>query len=82
MQKRKRKTRRLVGFVPNETDLDPWLTIEQNIRFSALLYNVSDHDYRSRLQSFSKILGIEDFCMKYPQMSHMEFRKEQCLLEH
>ena len=56
MQKRKRKTRRLVGFLPNETDLDPWLTIEKNIRFSALLYNVSNHDYRSRLQSFSKTL--------------------------
>jgi len=61
MQKRKRKTRRLVGFVPHETDLDPWLTVEQNIRFSALLYNVSDHDYHLRLQSFSKILGIEEF---------------------
>ena len=28
MQKRKNKTRKLVGFVPHETDLDPWLTIE------------------------------------------------------
>ena len=61
MQKRKRKTRRLVGFVPHETDLDPWLTIEQNIRFSALLYNVGSYDYRLRLQSFSQILGIENF---------------------
>ena len=39
MQKRKNKTRKLVGFVPHETDLDPWLTIEQNIKFSSLLYS-------------------------------------------
>ena len=45
MQKRKRKTRRLVGFVPHETDLDPWLTIEQNIRFSALLYNAVSYTH-------------------------------------
>ena len=46
MQKRKRKTRKLVGFVPHETDLDPWLTIEQNIRFSSFLYNVNSRDYK------------------------------------
>ena len=45
MQKRKRKTRQLIGFVPHETDLDPWLTIEQNIRFSSLLLNVNNDDF-------------------------------------
>ena len=34
MQKRKRETKKLVGFVPHETDLDPWLTLEQNINRS------------------------------------------------
>ena len=61
MQKRKRRTRKLVGFVPHETDLDPWLTLEQNIRFSSILYNVTDSDYRNRLKSFSQNLAIEDF---------------------
>ena len=61
MQKRKNKTRRLIGFVPHETDLDPWLTIEQNIRFSSLLYNVSDHDYKNRLDLFSKNLDIKAY---------------------
>ena len=61
MQKRKKKTRQLIGFVPHETDLDPWLTIEQNIRFSSLLYNVSDHDYKNRLDLFSKNLDIKAY---------------------
>ena len=61
MQKRKKKTRELVGFVPHETDLDPWLTIEQNIKFSSLLYNVNSKDYNKRLKSFSNTLAIDEF---------------------
>jgi ABC-type multidrug transport system ATPase subunit len=61
MQKRKTKTRKLVGFVPHETDLDPWLTIEQNIRFSSFLYNVNSRDYKKRLSSLSEKLEIEKF---------------------
>ena len=58
MQKRKNKTRQLIGFVPHETDLDPWLTIEQNIRFSSLLYNVNDVDYKNRLGLYINKLAI------------------------
>ena len=61
MQKRKRRTRSLLGFVPHETDLDPWLTLEQNISFSSTLYDVSDLDYRMRLKTFSQTLAIEEF---------------------
>ena len=61
MQKRKSKTRKLIGFVPHETDLDPWLTIEQNIRFSSLLYNVNDVDYKNRLELYANKLAIKEF---------------------
>jgi len=61
MQKRKNKTRQLIGFVPHETDLDPWLTIEQNIRFSSLLYNVNDVDYKNRLGLYINKLAIAEF---------------------
>ena len=61
MQKRKRRTRSLLGFVPHETDLDPWLTLEQNISFSSTLYDVSHLDYRMRLKTFSQTLAIEEF---------------------
>jgi ABC-2 type transport system ATP-binding protein len=29
-----------IGFVPHEIDLDPWLTLEQNVRFMGLMYGV------------------------------------------
>ena len=61
MQKRKSKTRQLIGFVPHETDLDPWLTIEQNIRFSTLLYKVNDLDYKNRLELYTNKLAITEF---------------------
>jgi len=61
MQKRKSRTRQLIGFVPHETDLDPWLTIEQNIRFSSLLYNVNDVDYKNRLELYANKLAITEF---------------------
>jgi len=61
MQKRKSKTRQLIGFVPHETDLDPWLTIEQNIRFSSLLYKVNDVDYKNRLELYSNNLELTEF---------------------
>ena len=61
MQKRKSKTRQLIGFVPHETDLDPWLTIEQNIRFSSMLYKVNDVDYKNRLELYSNKLAITEF---------------------
>ena len=61
MQKRKSKTRQLIGFVPHETDLDPWLTIEQNIRFSSLLFNVNNDDFKKRLELYTNKLAITEF---------------------
>ena len=61
MQKRRSRTRQLIGFVPHETDLDPWLTIEQNIRFSSLLYRVGDIDYKNRLKLYANKLAINEF---------------------
>ena len=61
MQKRRSKTRRLIGFVPHETDLDPWLSLEQNIKFSSLLFNVSDLDYKNRIKIYSDNLGITSY---------------------
>ena len=35
MNKRRNETRMLVGYVSDATDLDPWLTLKQNILFTA-----------------------------------------------
>ena len=61
MQKRKIKTRRLIGYVPHETDLDPWLTIEQNIQFSSRLFQVNNKDYLERLSVYSDLLNITEY---------------------
>ena len=61
MEKRRQKTRGLIGYAPHENDLDPWLTLEQNIRFSGHLYNVSEKDMNERLEKFSNSLAIASF---------------------
>ena len=58
MEKRRSETRQLVGYVPHENDLDPWLTIEQNIRFSGLLYGVKKSDVSERIAKYSKALNM------------------------
>ena len=80
MQKRKSKTRQLIGFVPHETDLDPWLTIEQNIRFSSLLYNVNDVDYKNRLELYANKLAITEFMGNHASKVSYGIQKRAMLL--
>ena len=80
MQKRKSKTRQLIGFVPHETDLDPWLTIEQNIRFSSLLYNVNDVDYKNRLELYANKLAITEFMGNYASKVSYGIQKRAMLV--
>ena len=53
MEKRRNETRQLIGYVPYENDLDPWLTLEQNIRFNANLYSVDEKKCSDRLKRYS-----------------------------
>ena len=58
MDKRRNETRKLIGYVPHENDLDPWMTLEQNIRFTANLYRVSRKDTNSRIAKYAKVLNL------------------------
>ena len=58
MEKRRRETRSLIGYVPHENDLDPWLTLEQNIRFTANLYQVDEKIASERIAKYAKPLGL------------------------
>ena len=40
-KKRRSESMLSIGFVPHELDLDPWLTLEENIRFMGMLYGVN-----------------------------------------
>jgi len=61
MNKRRNETRTLVGYVPDSTDLDPWLTLKQNIQFTANLFSVTPKESESRILNYANILMVEPF---------------------
>ncbi len=65
IEKRRNETRKLIGYVPHENDLDPWLTIEQNIRFSANLYSIPKHICDKRMKKYSKSLMLEQYLNEF-----------------
>ena len=58
MNKRRNETRKLLGYVSFENDLDPWLTLRQNIEFNARLYSVQKLNYEQRLKKYSEALNL------------------------
>ena len=65
MEKRRSETRKLIGYVSYENDLDPWLTIKQNIRFNANLYSVDNKLFKERLKKYSSALNLEPYLNEY-----------------
>lgn len=65
MEKRRRETRKLIGYVSHDNDLDPWLTLEQNIRFNANLYEVDEKKCTKRIEKYSSSLGLDPFLNEY-----------------
>lgn len=56
--KRRQEISSLVGYVPNDIDLDPWLTLEQNIRFTGYLYGLNDEVISGRLLQYARDLSL------------------------
>jgi len=65
IEKRRNETRKLIGYVPYENDLDPWLTIEQNIRFNANLYSIPDKICNERIKKYSQALQLEPYLNEF-----------------
>ncbi len=65
IEKRRNETRKLIGYVPYENDLDPWLTIEQNIRFNANLYSISNKICNDRIKQYSQALQLEPYLNEF-----------------
>ena len=61
MQKRRNETRGSIGYVSYTCDLDPSLTIEQNIKFNANLYSVNNDLYKKRMEKYSDALDLQNF---------------------
>ena len=68
MNKRRRETQKLIGYVPYESNLDPWLTLRQNIIFNAKLFGIKFPDYSKKIEYFSEKLNLtsnlEDFAYR------------------
>ncbi|MBT3216063.1 MAG: ABC transporter ATP-binding protein [Candidatus Marinimicrobia bacterium] len=58
---RREETRMMLGFVPHEIDLDPWLTLEENIRFSGLLFGADNDKITHQISVYSRALNLTDF---------------------
>ena len=65
MDKRRQETQKLIGYVPYETNLDPWLTLKQNIIFNAELYNIKYSDYSKKIEYLSSKLNLNPNLNEY-----------------
>ena len=65
MEKRRNETRKLIGYVSYNNDLDPWLTIQQNIKFNANLYSVNKNEFSQRLNKYSAALNLEPYLNEF-----------------
>ena len=65
MEKRRNETRKLIGYVSHNNDLDPWLTIHQNIKFNADLYSVNKSDFSQRIKKYSAALHLEPYLNEF-----------------
>lgn len=59
--KRRREIRSMIGYMPLESDLDPWLTLEKNIRCIGYFYGLNDHIINKRLSKYNKALELDQF---------------------
>ena len=80
MEKRRSETRKLIGYVSYENDLDPWLTIKQNIRFNANLYSVNNILFKERLKKYSSALDLEPYLNEYAFRASGGIQKKAMLL--
>ena len=60
-QKRRLETLSSIGFVPHEIDLDPWLTLEENIRFMGMMYQVDIEIVNTRMVQLARELDINPY---------------------
>ncbi|MDA8753136.1 ABC transporter ATP-binding protein [Candidatus Marinimicrobia bacterium] len=58
MEKRRKETRKLIGYVPYESNLDPWLTLKQNILFNAHLYGIDPVKSTEKIHYYSALLNL------------------------
>jgi ABC-type multidrug transport system ATPase subunit len=58
--KRQAEIRNLIGYVPFENDMDPWLTAEQNINFINSFYNVDNNILIEKYNYYTDALELRE----------------------
>jgi len=58
--KRRLEIRNLIGYVPFENDMDPWLTAEQNINFINNFYNVDNKILKEKYKYYVYALDLRE----------------------
>ncbi len=61
LARRRRETQRQIGYVPHEVDFDPWLSLEQNIRFIGSLYGVRQTQQSRLIERYSAHFRLYDY---------------------
>lgn len=56
--KRQSEIRNLIGYVPFENDMDPWLTAEQNIKFINSFYRIDNKKMIENFKHYSEVLEL------------------------
>ena len=55
-----------VGYVPQESKLFPWLTVEENVAFGLDSKGYSKHERTERVRHFIQLAGLAGFEKRYP----------------
>jgi len=58
LRKRRLSVISSIGFVSHEIDLDPWLTLEQNVRFMGFMYGVDIETLNTRMIQLARDFHI------------------------
>lgn len=57
---KKKEIRMEIGYMPQECDLEPWLTVRQNIQFIGALYHVDKRTRNKRIDTIGDLLALHD----------------------
>lgn len=58
--KRRSEIRKLIGYVPFENDMDPWLTAEQNINFINSFYRIGSKELTEKYNYYLNALELRE----------------------
>ena len=53
-----------ISYVSHELDLDPWLTLEENIQFAGMLYDIDTETINTRLTQYARELHLTRYLKK------------------